>query len=155
MPSASRCTASPAFTASVCNLNPESRGSVRIRSPRADDAPLIAPSYLATDGDRRVAAQSLRLTRRIVAQPALARFAPVEIKPGAQYRSPTRNWPDSPATSARPSSTRWAPARWAATTIALAVVDARLRVRGVAGLRGGRRQRDAHASPAATPTRRR
>jgi choline dehydrogenase len=77
----------PAFTASVCNLNPTSRGSVRIRSPRIDDPPRIAPNYLATDEDRRVAADSLRVTRRIVAQPALAKYSPEEHLPGPQYTS--------------------------------------------------------------------
>lgn len=77
----------PAFTASVCNLNPTSRGTVRIRSPRFEDAPAIAPNYLSTPEDRQVAADSLRLTRRIVAQPALARFEPQEYRPGVQYQS--------------------------------------------------------------------
>ena len=62
-----------AFTASVCNLNPTSRGSVQIRSNKPEDAPAIAPNYLSTAEDRQVAADSLRVTRRIVAQPALAR----------------------------------------------------------------------------------
>ena len=66
----------PAFTASVCNLNPTSRGTVRIRSNRIQDPPRIAPNYLATAEDRRVAADSLRVTLRIVAQPALARYSP-------------------------------------------------------------------------------
>jgi choline dehydrogenase len=74
-----------AFTASVCNLNPTSRGSVRIRSARVADPPRIAPNYLATEEDRRIAAQSLRITRRIVRQPALAKYAPVEHLPGAQF----------------------------------------------------------------------
>jgi choline dehydrogenase len=73
-----------AFTASVCNLNPTSRGTVQVRSPRFQDAPAIAPHYLSTPEDRQVAADSLRLTRRIVAQPALARFQPEEFKPGGQ-----------------------------------------------------------------------
>lgn len=77
----------PAFTASVCNLNPTSRGTVQIRSARPDDAPAIAPRYLSTPEDRQVAADSLRLTRRIVAQPALARFQPQEFKPGPVYQS--------------------------------------------------------------------
>jgi choline dehydrogenase len=77
----------PAFTASVCNLNPTSRGTVRIRSPHFTDAPAIAPHYLSTPEDRQVAADSLRLTRRIVAQPALARYQPEEYKPGPQYQS--------------------------------------------------------------------
>ena len=77
----------PAITASVCNLNPTSRGRVDIASGRAGDAPLIRPSYLSTEEDRKVAADSLRLTRRICAQPALARYAPVEWKPGAEFQS--------------------------------------------------------------------
>jgi choline dehydrogenase len=77
----------PAFTASVCNLNPTSRGTVQIRSARPQEAPAIAPRYLSTPEDRQVAADSLRLTRRIVAQPALARFQPQEFKPGLAYQS--------------------------------------------------------------------
>jgi choline dehydrogenase len=77
----------PAFTASVCNLNPTSRGHVALRSPRFDEAPAITTNYLSTDEDRQVAADSLRLTRRIAAQPALARYRPVEHKPGPQYQS--------------------------------------------------------------------
>jgi choline dehydrogenase len=77
----------PAFTASVCNLNPTSRGTVEVAGPDPAAAPRIAPNYLATDRDRQVAADSLRVTRRIVAQPPLARFAPVEWKPGPQYDS--------------------------------------------------------------------
>ncbi|OIQ72849.1 oxygen-dependent choline dehydrogenase [mine drainage metagenome] len=76
-----------AFTASVCNLNPASRGSVTLRSADFRDAPAIAPNYLSTDEDRQVAADSLRLARRIVQQPALAGFAPQEYKPGVQYQS--------------------------------------------------------------------
>ena len=74
----------PAFTASVANLQPTSRGSVRLRSRDPAEAPLIKPNYLSTDEDRRVAAQSIRLTRRIVAQPALAPFHPDEYLPGAK-----------------------------------------------------------------------
>ena len=77
----------PAITASVCNLNPTSRGSVSIRSPRFEDAPAISPNYLSTEADQRVAADSLRLTRRIAAQPALAAYSPEEFKPGIQYQS--------------------------------------------------------------------
>jgi choline dehydrogenase len=74
----------PAFTASVANLHPTSRGFVRLKSTDPADKPAIQPNYLATDEDRRVAADSLRLTRRIVAQPALKPFQPVEHLPGAQ-----------------------------------------------------------------------
>ncbi len=72
----------PAFTASVCNLRPESRGTVRVTSPHTTDAPRIAPNYLASEADRRVAADAIRLTRKIVSQPAMARYAPAEFLPG-------------------------------------------------------------------------
>ena len=74
----------PAFTASVTNVHPTSRGFVRLRSADPADTPIISPNYLATDEDRRVAADSIRVTRRIVAQPALAPFKPVEHLPGEQ-----------------------------------------------------------------------
>jgi choline dehydrogenase len=77
----------PAITASVCNLNPTSRGRIDIASPRPQEPPSIRPNYLATDADRQVAADSLRLTRRICAQPALAAFAPEEWKPGLEYQT--------------------------------------------------------------------
>jgi choline dehydrogenase len=72
----------PAITASVCNLRPESRGEVAITSPDPAAAPAIRPNYLATPGDRRVAADAIRLTRRIMAAPAMARFRPDEYLPG-------------------------------------------------------------------------
>src|SRR5205823_10398122 len=68
----------PAFTASVCNVQPTSRGFVRLRSTQPDDKPIIKPNYLSTDEDRRVAADCIRLTRKIVAQPALAKYEPSE-----------------------------------------------------------------------------
>ncbi|KUF12632.1 GMC family oxidoreductase [Pseudoponticoccus marisrubri] len=73
----------PAVTASVCHLRPESRGTVELASPDFRDAPRIAPNYLSTEGDRQVAVDAIRLTRRIMAQPALARYAPEEVSPGA------------------------------------------------------------------------
>jgi choline dehydrogenase len=123
----------PAFTASVCNLNPEARGSVRIRSPRADEAPLIAPHYLSTEADRLVAAQSLRLTRCIAAQPALAAYAPHELKPGAQFETDdelSRLAGDIGTTIFHPVGT----CKMGRDGDPLAVLDARLRVRGVGGL---------------------
>ncbi|WP_428421066.1 GMC family oxidoreductase [Methylibium sp.] len=123
-----------AFTASVCNLNPTSRGSVRIASPRFEDAPAIAPRYLSTPADRQVAADSLRVTRRIAAQPALARYRPEEIKPGAQFQSDAelaRLAGDIGTTIFHPVGT----CRMGRADDPDAVVDARLRVRGVAGLR--------------------
>jgi choline dehydrogenase len=123
-----------AFTASVCNLNPTSRGHVRIRSQDFRDAPRIAPNYLSTPEDRQVAADSLRLTRRIVAQPALAKYQPQEVKPGVQFQSDddlARLAGDIATTIFHPVGT----CRMGAADDPGAVVDARLRVRGVAGLR--------------------
>jgi choline dehydrogenase len=77
----------PAFTASVCNLRPSSRGHVRIGANDAYAAPRITPNYLSTAEDRRVAADALALTRRIVHAPALAPFAPDELKPGAHLKT--------------------------------------------------------------------
>jgi choline dehydrogenase len=71
-----------AITPSVCNLKPTSRGHVRIRSLRADEAPAITLNYLSTDEDCRIAVEGLRQTRRIMAAEPLARFSPEEFKPG-------------------------------------------------------------------------
>jgi choline dehydrogenase len=123
-----------AFTASVCNLNPTSRGSVAIRSADATDAPLIAPNYLSTAEDREVAARSLRLTRRIVEQPALARYRPSEYKPGVQFQTDeelARLAGDIATTIFHPVGT----CRMGRDGDDGAVVDSRLRVRGVSGLR--------------------
>ncbi len=76
-----------AFTASVCNLKPQSRGSVRLAGTDAYQPPLIAPHYLSTEEDRRVALESIRLTRTLVAAPALRPHQPVEFLPGVQYQS--------------------------------------------------------------------
>ena len=124
----------PAFTASVCNLNPTSRGHVRIRSPRFEDAPAIAPNYLSTPEDRQVAADSLRLTRRICAQPALAKFKPEEWRPGTQYQTDdelARLAGDIATTIFHPVGTT----RMGRDDDPMAVLDSRMRVRGVAGLR--------------------
>jgi len=123
-----------AITASVCNLNPTSRGTVQIQSADPAMAPLIAPNYLSTDEDRRIAAESLRLTRRIVAQPALARYRPEEFKPGVQFQSDAelaRLAGDIATTIFHPVGT----CKMGRADDASAVVDSHLRVRGVAGLR--------------------
>ena len=77
----------PAFTASVCNLRPESRGTVTLRSPDPREPPAIAPNYLSTPGDRRVAVEAIRLTRRIAAAPSLGPYAPEEVLPGPERGS--------------------------------------------------------------------
>jgi choline dehydrogenase len=123
-----------AFTASVCNLNPTSRGFVRLASPKPGDAPRIQARYLSTPEDRRVAADSLRLTRRIAAMPALAKYSPAEVKPGVQYQSDeelARLAGDIGTTIFHPVGT----CRMGRAGEPGAVVDTRLRVQGLAGLR--------------------
>jgi len=135
-----------AFTASVCNLNPSSRGSVTITSPDFKQAPAIAPNYLSTAVDRQVAADSLRLTRRIVSQQALAKYQPQEFKPGVQYQSDAelaRLAGDIATTIFHPVGTT----RMGHDGDPLAVLDTRLRVRGPGGLIVGLRVVDAGAMP--------
>ncbi|MFB9866422.1 GMC family oxidoreductase [Vreelandella sulfidaeris] len=124
----------PAITASVCNLNPTSRGSVRLKSSDPRQAPAISPNYLSTPEDRKVAADSLRITRRIAEQPAFAKYAPEEVKPGVEYQSDdelARLAGDIGTTIFHPVGT----ARMGREDDPMAVVDAHLRVRGVRGLR--------------------
>ncbi len=123
-----------AFTASVCNLNPTSRGQVRITAPDFKQAPAIAPNYLSTDADRKIAADSLRLTRNIVAQPALQPYAPEEYKPGVQFQTDAelaRLAGDIATTIFHPVGTT----AMGRAEDAMSVVNTRLQVRGVAGLR--------------------
>ncbi len=122
----------PAITPSVCNLQPSSRGWVRITSPDADTHPEIKLNYLSTEADQKVAADGMRFTRRIMAAKALSRYAPVEFRPGGGAQS---------------SAALIRAAGELGTTIfhpvgsckmgndAMAVVDDRLRVHGVEGLR--------------------
>lgn len=122
----------PAFTASVCNVRPSSRGHVNIVSADTAQAPEILCNYLSTEDDRKVAADSIRLTRRIVSQSALAQFKPEEIKPGMVG--------DTDAALSEAAGN-------IGTTIfhpvgtckmgndPMAVVDAQLRVHGIQGLR--------------------
>jgi choline dehydrogenase len=123
-----------AFTASVCNLRPSSRGSVHIASPDAHAAPLIAPNYLSADRDREVAANALRLTRRIVAAPALARYAPEEILPGIAFQTDEQ----LAEAAGNIGTTIFHPVgtcRMGTDNDPAAVVDSRLRVIGLRGLR--------------------
>ncbi|WP_404375477.1 GMC family oxidoreductase [Vreelandella aquamarina] len=124
----------PAITASVCNLNPTSRGTVRLKIADPRQPPAIAPNYLSTPEDRKVAADSLRVTRRIAEQPAFAKYAPEEVKPGVEYQSDdelARLAGDIGTTIFHPVGTT----RMGRRDDPMAVVDERLRVRGVAGLR--------------------
>lgn len=122
----------PAFTASVCNLRPQSRGHVRIASPDPAAHPEIRPNYLSAEEDRQVAAESIKLTRRIVAQPAMQQYSPEEFRPGPDIQSDddlARAAGDIGTTIFHPVGT----CRMGADEAA--VVDPRLRVNGIAGLR--------------------
>jgi len=124
----------PAFTASVCNLRPESRGHVHIQSNDPAQAPLIQPNYLSTDGDRQVAIDSLKLTRRISLADALAKYRPKEFMPGPSYAS------DEALLDAAGNigTTIFHPVgtcKMGPASDAHAVVDARLRVHGIDQLR--------------------
>jgi choline dehydrogenase len=122
----------PAFTASVCNLRPESRGSVRIKSPDPRAHPAIRPNYLATSEDQRVAVAAMRLTRRICATSAMAPFAPEEFKPGSDFESDQ----DLVRAAGIIGTTIFHPVGTCRMgNDNRAVVDDRLRVRGIAGLR--------------------
>lgn len=122
----------PAITMSVCNLRPQSRGSVKITAPDPRAMPAIDPNYLADDADRLVAAESIRHARRLMATRAMAPFAPREFKPGAEHvddAALARLAGDIGTTIFHPVGT----ARMG--TDPLAVVDERLCVHGIGGLR--------------------
>jgi choline dehydrogenase len=114
----------PAVTASPCNLQPTSRGSIRIRSPDPMLPPAISPNYLSTDEDLRVAVESMRLTRRILAANSLARYKPEELLPGAAVRTDLE-------LIVHPVGT----CRMGPESDSMAVVDHRLRCRALPGLR--------------------
>lgn len=123
-----------AFTASVCNLRPSSRGSVHLRSADPFDTPVISPNYFDTQEDRQVAVDALKLTRRIVAQAPLARFRPEEYMPGDAAQSDA----ELLEAAAKLGTTIFHPvgtAKMGSDGDPTAVLDERLRVRGVTGLR--------------------
>jgi len=123
-----------AFTASVCNLRPASRGSVRIASPDAWAAPKIALNYLQHEIDKRVAADSIRLTRRIVSQEVMRRYRPIEFLPGPAYQTEEELWQaagEVGTTIFHPVGT----CKMGPSSDPQAVVDAELRVHGIERLR--------------------
>jgi choline dehydrogenase len=122
----------PGFTAGACNLRPTSRGYVRIKSGDAQAHPAIRYNHLSTPDDQRVAIDSIRLTRRIVRAPAMAKFAPEEFLPGGNAESDA----DLLAAARETAGTVYHPVGTCKMgQDLLAVVDERLRVRGVGGLR--------------------
>ncbi|HEY1944447.1 MAG TPA: GMC family oxidoreductase N-terminal domain-containing protein [Roseiarcus sp.] len=135
----------PAMTLSVCNLRPTSCGSIHAASPDPRLAPVIQPNYLSSEQDLRVAADSIRLARRIAAAPALARYRPDELRPGVAAQSEAelaKAAGEIGTTIFHPVGT----AKMGREDDPAAVVDARLRVRGLEGLRVA----DASAMPRIT-----
>ncbi|WP_024508782.1 GMC family oxidoreductase N-terminal domain-containing protein [Bradyrhizobium sp. ARR65] len=125
----------PAITVSACNLQPTSRGEIRIRSADPNEKPSIAPHYLSTEDDRQVAADAIRTTRRLMRQNALARFSPSELLPGPSVGDDdaalAKAAGDIGTTIFHPVGT----AKMGAATDPLAVVDERLRFFGIGQLR--------------------
>ena len=123
-----------AFTASVCNLRPESRGHVYIKTEDSREPPKIQPDYLSDPADRKVAADAIKLTRKIVSSPAMEKFEPEEFKPGIEFASDddlAREAGNIGTTIFHPVGT----CKMGPSSDNMAVVDERLKVRGVRGLR--------------------
>ena len=124
-----------AITVSACNLRPTARGEIRLRSAAIEDMPQISPNYLGTEEDRQVAADAIRVTRRLMRQNALLRYSPEEYLPGPSVgddqESLVRAAGDIGTTIFHPVGT----AKMGVASDPMAVVDARLRVFGVGGLR--------------------
>ena len=124
-----------AITVSACNLRPTSRGVIHIRSTNFRDKPVIKPNYLSTDEDRRVAANAIRVTRRLMGQPVLGKYRPEEYVPGTVVSNDTADLAkaagDIGTTIFHPVGT----AKMGLPSDPLAVVDERLRVHGAKGLR--------------------
>ncbi|QXX75909.1 Alcohol dehydrogenase [acceptor] [Methylovirgula sp. HY1] len=123
-----------AITLSVCNLRPTSRGTSHVVSPDFRAPPMISPDYLSTEPDRQVAVDALRLVRRLCAAPALAPYQMEEFRPGAELVSDA----DLVQAAADIGTTIFHPVGTAKMGIdgdPMAVLDARLRLRGIGGLR--------------------
>ena len=123
-----------AFTASVCNLRPESRGHVHIKTEDSREPPKIQPDYLSDPADRKVAADAIKLTRKIVSSPAMEKFEPEEFKPGIEFASDddlAREAGNIGTTIFHPVGT----CKMGPSSDNMAVVDERLKVHGIRGLR--------------------
>jgi len=124
-----------AITLSACNLRPTSRGEIRLRSAAPDEKPIIAPHYLSTDEDRKVAADAIRVTRKMMQQPAMAPYKPEEYLPGPSVGNDDASLAtaagDIGTTIFHPVGT----AKMGLPSDPLAVVDERLRFFGIERLR--------------------
>jgi choline dehydrogenase len=123
----------PAITVAACNLRPTSRGQIMIASADPEESPIIDPNYLDTYEDRKVAADAIRVTRRLMQQSALATYQPIEYAPGSASEGK-----DLAALAGEIGTTIFHPvgtAKMGANDDPMAVVNERLQVRGVVGLR--------------------
>jgi choline dehydrogenase-like flavoprotein len=125
----------PAFTASVTNVRPTSRGALTLKSKEPSQAPAIRPNYLSTPEDQRVAADAIRVTRRIVGQPALQEYSPVEYLPGPSVGNDDASLIKAAGNIGTTIFHPVGTARMGRDDDARAVVDARLRVIGIDRLR--------------------
>ncbi len=125
----------PAVTVSACNLQPTSRGTIRLRSRDPSAKPVIAPNYLATFEDRRVAADAIRVTRRLMKQPALQAYRPEEFLPGPSVGDDDASLAKAAGDIGPTLFHPVGPAKMGMASDPMAVVDERLRVRGLQGLR--------------------
>ncbi|MBT4018138.1 MAG: choline dehydrogenase [Alphaproteobacteria bacterium] len=122
----------PAITASVCNLRPDSRGDIHIKTPDYHDQPAIRPNYLSAATDRKIAAESIKLTRRIMAAKAVEKYQPEEMLPGPQHSTEE----DLAREAGNIATTIFHPIGTCKMgNDDMAVVDARLKVHGMDGLR--------------------
>ena len=123
----------PAITVAACNLRPSSRGTVRISGPGLNAPPVIDPNYLSTEADQKVAADAIRVTRRLMEQPAMKAYSPTEYLPGLTYKDEdlARAAGEIGTTIFHPVGT----AKMGTDDDPMAVVDATLKVRGLDGLR--------------------
>jgi choline dehydrogenase len=120
-----------AITVSVCNVRPSSRGSVHARSLDPMDKPVISPNYLSTDDDKQVAVESIQVARAIMAQPAMAKYAPEEYLPGESYTDLVKAAGDIGTTIFHPVGT----CKMGDASDDMAVVDHELRIHGLSGVR--------------------
>ncbi|MFQ3355796.1 MAG: choline dehydrogenase [Paracoccaceae bacterium] len=120
-----------AITASVCNLRPQSRGSVQISSKNVGDHPIISPNYLSTENDKLIAVRSIKITRKIMSQNSMSPYFPNELKPGSNNQTDE----ELIKSAGDIGSTIFHPVGTIQMGTSDQPLDSRLRVKGIMGLR--------------------
>lgn len=122
----------PAVTASVCNLRPESRGSIHIKSSKHESQPAIKPNYFSAENDRMLAVKSIQLTRQLMKTKAVSQFEPEEMLPGTSFETPE----DLVREAGNIATTIFHPVGTCKMgNDSMAVVDERLKIHGMEGVR--------------------